>query len=358
MTDRPPDILEFKRGPVISERRGSTLVLSLNRPERLNAVNAPLYELLERFVEEGMAEEEVRCVVITGQGRAFCAGADLKAHSGDGPPAGPELEYYIHLGQRVNRLLQVCPKPVVAAVNGPAVGAGLELALSADFMVVADDAKLRLPEISLGTFVGGGAVYTIAERGGGGEGTRADLPRRLFLGCRCLRNGIGLPLGSHRRCLGMRLGLGRQTSWPSTTLIRLGQGAHRTSGRSAPYRCPGRGVSCVGGDNRLAGLARRHACIPRGSSARVHGRIVDPGLGATIRAQTRPLRSRSVVKWALGTHLDQPRRTVADHHLMFWMPFSDPSQSLSSALPTIPPNVGTECWMPWASPVTGVPSIR
>ena len=166
MTDRPSDILEFKRGPVVSERHGSTLVLRLNRPERLNAVNAPLYELLERFVEDSMAEEGVRCVVITGQGRAFCAGADLKAHSGDGPPAGPELERYIHLGQRVNRLLQICPKPVVAAVNGPAVGAGLELALSADFMVVADDAKLRFPELSLGTFVGGGAVYTIAERVG------------------------------------------------------------------------------------------------------------------------------------------------------------------------------------------------
>lgn len=141
-------------------------MLRLNRPERLNAVNAELYDLLERALETAMDDTGVRCVVLTGEGRGFCSGADLKAHSEGGPPVGPKRTHYVELAQRTNLLLQCCPKPIVAAVNGPAVGAGLELALSADFMVVADDAKLRLPELSLGTFVGGGVVYTLAERVG------------------------------------------------------------------------------------------------------------------------------------------------------------------------------------------------
>lgn len=159
-------VLKFQRGSVIRDRRDDVLVLRLNRPERLNAVNADLYELLEQSVEEALRDDGVRCLVLTGEGRAFCSGADLKAHSAKGPPVGPERSRYVDLAQRTNFLLQCCAKPVVAAVNGPAVGAGLELALSADFMVVAEDAKLRLPELTLGTFVGGGAVYTIAERAG------------------------------------------------------------------------------------------------------------------------------------------------------------------------------------------------
>ena len=159
-------VIQFHRRAIIHDYVGRVLVLRLNRPSRLNAVNTELYETLERAVEQAVTDLEVRCIVLTGEGRAFCAGADLKAHSEQGPPVGPARAQYIDLAQRTNYLLQVCRIPIIAAVNGPAVGAGLELALSADFMVVAEDAKLRLPELVLGTFVGGGAVYTLAERVG------------------------------------------------------------------------------------------------------------------------------------------------------------------------------------------------
>ncbi|HSM61111.1 MAG TPA: enoyl-CoA hydratase/isomerase family protein, partial [Longimicrobiales bacterium] len=85
---------------------------------------------------------------------------------GEGPPTGEERRRYVRTAQRVNHRIQTGPKPVIAAVNGHAIGGGLELALSSDFMVVAEEAKLRFPEISLGTFVGGGTVYTLAERVG------------------------------------------------------------------------------------------------------------------------------------------------------------------------------------------------
>lgn len=151
--------------PVLTRREGSVLVVTLNRPERLNAVSLPLYRALDHALEEAEAGGDVRAVVLTGAGRAFCVGADLKAH-GEGPPSGEQRRAYVETAQRVNLRIQSGPLPVVAAVNGHAIGAGLELALSADLMLVAEDAKLRFPEVALGTFVGGGVSYTLAERVG------------------------------------------------------------------------------------------------------------------------------------------------------------------------------------------------
>lgn len=154
-----------KPDPLLTSRDGPLLTLTLNRPHRLNAVNLPLYQRLVDELESADADRGVRCVVLTGNGRAFCAGADLKAHR-DRPQSPEERRRYIGTAQRANHLIQSIGTPVVAAVNGHAIGAGLELALSADFAIVAEDARLRLPEIALGTFVGGGAVYTLAERVG------------------------------------------------------------------------------------------------------------------------------------------------------------------------------------------------
>lgn len=151
--------------PVLSRREGAVLVLTLNRPERLNAVSLPLYRHLDRELQAAADDSRIRAVVLTGAGRAFCVGADLKAH-GEGPPRGAELRSYVETAQQVNHRIQTGPVPVVAAVNGHAIGGGLELALSADFMLVAEAAKLRFPEVALGTFVGGGVVYTLAERVG------------------------------------------------------------------------------------------------------------------------------------------------------------------------------------------------
>lgn len=151
--------------PLLDSRDGPLLTLTLNRPDRLNAVSPPLYERLVAELEAADADRDIRCVILTGRGRAFCAGADVKAHR-DRPQSAEERHRYTHLGQRANHLIQSIGTPVVAAVNGHAIGAGLELALSADFAIVAEDARLRLPEIALGTFVGGGAVYTLAERVG------------------------------------------------------------------------------------------------------------------------------------------------------------------------------------------------
>jgi enoyl-CoA hydratase len=151
--------------PVVELRQGPVLVLRLNRPHRLNAVSLEMYQTLIDALSVAEQDEAIRAVVITGTGRGFCVGADLKAH-GAGEATRSERERYVRLAQRANRRIQRSSLPVVAALNGHAVGAGLELALSSDLIVVAKEAKLRFPESALATFVGGGVTYTLPGRVG------------------------------------------------------------------------------------------------------------------------------------------------------------------------------------------------
>jgi enoyl-CoA hydratase len=175
--------------PVLASRVDQVLVLTLNRPDKLNPVSLPMYERLDAELRAAAVDPSVRCVVLTGAGRAFCVGADLQAH-GSGPPTGQARRRYVRSAQRVNRRIQLGPTPVVAAVNGHAIGAGLEMALSADFLVVAEDAKLRFPEIALGTFVGGGVVYTLAERVGTLKARELVYLGDSFLGVDAARMGV------------------------------------------------------------------------------------------------------------------------------------------------------------------------
>ena len=184
-----PTIEPLAEPPVLIETEGPVRVLRLNRPERLNAVSLPLYRELEAALEDAASDGDVRVVVLTGAGRAFCAGADLKAHRQR--PLGPdERREYIESGQRVHRAIQTLPRPVIAAVNGHAVGAGIELALSCDFVIVAEDAKLRLPEATLGTLIGGGTSYTLRRRVGHARAAELILLGDFFSGADAVEWGL------------------------------------------------------------------------------------------------------------------------------------------------------------------------
>lgn len=174
---------------VVRETSGPVRTLRLNRPDRLNAVSLELYRELETGLAETAADPDIRVVVLTGTDRAFSAGADLKAY-GDRGPTEEERREYIETGQRVYRALQTLPQPVVAAVNGHAIGAGIELALSCDFIVVAEDAKLRLPEVTLGTFIGGGTSYTLQRRVGYARAAELILLGRFFSGSEAFDFGL------------------------------------------------------------------------------------------------------------------------------------------------------------------------
>jgi 2-(1,2-epoxy-1,2-dihydrophenyl)acetyl-CoA isomerase len=133
------------------------LTLSLNRPTKLNAITAALAEDLWRALEQADADSAVKVVLLRGEGRAFCAGRDLGA-----PPSEAELDGV----QRVAVAIVGCRKPVLAAVHGWVVGAGLEWMLDADIVIAARGARFKLPEASLGVFVTGGLVATLPAAAG------------------------------------------------------------------------------------------------------------------------------------------------------------------------------------------------
>ncbi len=145
---------------VVVTTSGRTRTLAFNRPDRLNAVSEELYETALNELVAADADPDVRAVVLTGTGRAFCVGADLKAHK-SGTRTRAEQAHYLDLGQQVCAQIQTMATPVVAAVNGYALGAGAEMAVSADFLVIADEAQMGFPEVSIGTFVGGGVTHRL-----------------------------------------------------------------------------------------------------------------------------------------------------------------------------------------------------
>jgi enoyl-CoA hydratase len=165
--------------PVLVEHAGAVRSLTLNRPDRLNAVSEELYRRLLAELLDADADPATRAVVLSGAGRAFCVGADLKAH-GAGARTRAEQAEYVELAWRVCEQVQMMGTPVVAAVHGYALGAGAEMATSADFLVIADDARIGFPEVSIGTFVGGGVTHRLPRLVGLRRAT--DL---LVLGERC-----------------------------------------------------------------------------------------------------------------------------------------------------------------------------
>lgn len=150
--------------PVSYDIDGGIARVTLSRPDRLNAVDAALYDGIQEALDRA-STDDARVVVLEGEGRAFCVGADMKAHEETERTAAEKREY-VETAQETCRAVQTHPAPVVARVQGYAIGAGAELALSADLLVMAADAEMRFPEVAIGTYVGGGVTYTLAERVG------------------------------------------------------------------------------------------------------------------------------------------------------------------------------------------------
>lgn len=131
--------------------------IRFNRPHRLNAVVEKFYSELLEAIAEAEADNDIRAILLTGEGRAFCVGADMKEH-GAGERTQYQRRQYLQLGNDVCEAIFRSAKPVVAAINGYALGAGAEMASSCDFIIMAESAKIGFPEVSIGTCVGGGVT--------------------------------------------------------------------------------------------------------------------------------------------------------------------------------------------------------
>ena len=142
---------------VLTERRGRTLIITLNRPDARNAVNAALAAGVAAGLDELDGDDELSVGVVTGAGKGFCAGMDLKAFvAGESPYV--EGRGFAGIAQRAS------DKPVIAAIEGFAVAGGLEVALACDLIVAAKGAKLGIPEAKRSLVAAGGALLRLPRR--------------------------------------------------------------------------------------------------------------------------------------------------------------------------------------------------
>ena len=142
---------------LIYNRHAGYAEIRFNRPHRLNAVIEQFYTELLDALAVAEADQDIRAVMLTGEGRAFCVGADMKEH-GAGERSQFQRRQYLQLGNDVCEAIFRLKKPVIAAINGYALGAGAEMACSCDFVIMAESAKIGFPEVSIGTCVGGGVT--------------------------------------------------------------------------------------------------------------------------------------------------------------------------------------------------------
>jgi enoyl-CoA hydratase/carnithine racemase len=180
--------------PVLTDRRDGVLLITLNRPDARNAVNLPLAEALSNALDELDGEPSIAVGVLTGAGRGFCAGMDLKAFvTGERPWAGDRG--FAGITRRGPA------KPLIAAVEGFALAGGLEVALSCDLIVAAEDARLGLPEVRRGLVAAGGGLLR--------------LPRRIPYHVAMELALTGAPIDARR---GAQLGLVNRVSPPGEAL--------------------------------------------------------------------------------------------------------------------------------------------
>ena len=131
-------------------------IVTLNRPERLNAMNRPLIADLASKIESANRDAATKVIILTGAGRAFCAGDDLEEHAQ--PDTEAAAREHVDAIQRVSRAMLFGDKPIIGAINGWAVGGGLEWAINCDFPIWAESAKGFFPELKWGMFVTGGVT--------------------------------------------------------------------------------------------------------------------------------------------------------------------------------------------------------
>jgi enoyl-CoA hydratase len=150
-----------------TENRDGILVVTVDRPKVLNALNEQTVNELERVFAEARADESVRCVILTGGGeKAFIAGADINELSKMTPLTGRDVA---RRGQAVLSSIERMPKPVIAAINGFALGGGCEIALACHIRIASEKAQLGLPEVTLGIIPGYGGTQRMARLLGKGK---------------------------------------------------------------------------------------------------------------------------------------------------------------------------------------------
>ncbi len=144
----------------ISKVENQTAWFILNRPDEMNALNHEIVEGMDKFLSEAEGDDNIKCLVISGKGRAFCAGADLKSTTGADPLPPGDPDFYDRIWEVFGRLRNF-PKPVIASLNGYTMAGGLEIAMCCDLVVASEKAKIGDAHANFGVYPGAGGAAVL-----------------------------------------------------------------------------------------------------------------------------------------------------------------------------------------------------
>jgi enoyl-CoA hydratase len=199
MTEPDPLLVEYPSDDIA--------VFRLNRPQVRNALNLLVRQRLAAEVARHAADPAIRCLIITGSDTVFAAGADISEMAKAGP-----MEAMARNVQQYWRVLMECPKPLIAAVEGYALGGGLEMALCADIIVAGEDAKLGLPEVKIGILPGGGGTQKLTRLVGRQRAMLLLLTGRMFGAAEALAMGVASEVAPAGGALARALEIAREVA--------------------------------------------------------------------------------------------------------------------------------------------------
>ena len=171
---------------ILVETKGAVGIVTLNRPDALNALNKALMDELTAALDVYEADENIHCIVITGSQKAFAAGADIKEMQPKSYMDVYKEDFITANWERASR----CRTPVIAAVAGYALGGGCELAMMCDFIIAADNAKFGQPEIKLGVMPGAGGTQRLTRFVGKSKAMEMSLTGRMMDADEAERSGL------------------------------------------------------------------------------------------------------------------------------------------------------------------------
>ena len=163
---------------LITNLEGGIFTITINRPDKLNALNKDVFNDLDKAMDEVYVNADIKSVIITGSGsKSFVAGADIAEFSSYNKEQAIQLS---KRGQQVFFKIENCPKPVVAAVNGFALGGGCELAMACHFRICSDNAKFGQPEVNLGLIPGYGGTQRLTQLIGKGKSMELQMTAQII----------------------------------------------------------------------------------------------------------------------------------------------------------------------------------
>ncbi len=266
---------------VLVERRGRVAIVTLNRPESLNGFTSGLRNALKKELQAVAADESVRAVVLTGAGRGFSAGADLKAEP---MTSGAEVERQLNeeYGAALREIARM-PKPVIAAVNGFATGIGGSFALVCDLVVMGEGAFFQVPFAKIGLVPDGGLTWLLTERVGHRRAFELAISGDRVPAAKCLEWNLANRVVPDDQVVAGGRRLGRAVVRCRADRARVHEAAAAQRARHGVRADDPRRGPAAGAVHRQPGLHGRRRRVPREARAEILGQVMT-GSGRRVSA--------------------------------------------------------------------------